>query len=756
MTAIDDLVFLVDGQRRFLNVWTGKNTLLFAKPEKLRGRTMSEIFGPELAQPFEERIQKAIDTGSVQIMEYPDMAPSSENWFQARIAPVNVNGEARTNKVVVAVRDISQRIKAERKLDESEKRFRDFTFTHYDVVWELDPEGRITYISEQIEKLLGYRSEELLGKAVYELHAASTRERAMKSMASLREHPVPQRDLECWLLTRDGRELCILSSGVPVFDEKGVFRGFRGTYRDVTEKKIAMEERFSYAERLDRACRAGGVVIWEWCSLNKQFVFSDNFYGILGYEPEEIALDDCALLAMVHHADKPCLRKAREEYRKPGGKVDVHYRLRAKNGEWLWFKEVGEGRFDAQGNRVGIFGVLVDLTSQKKMEDTRNQLENQLIRSEKLASIGTLVAGIAHEINNPLMIVAGHIDLIAAETGTGPEATKIHDSLEKQRLGIKRIKEIIDGLRIYSRRDDEKVVPINMHQVIEETLSLNQLLYKAKNLRIEKSFLANRCVVCGNSGRIQQVLMNLLSNAKDALEDRADPLIRIETQNREEGFVLRITDNGTGIPPEVLRHVFDPFFTTKAPGKGTGLGLAITQSIVMGMGGTIEAKSEISRGTSFVITLPCSASLVFEKGERTISESCAANPPGMKTVKLSGRALIVDDEAEIRFVLRRILEKIGLSVDEADDGDTALERLKENSYDFVITDMKMPRMNGNVFLSQARELNVEGTRFVVTTGGAFGDAFCEGDEVLRKMISGSLQKPFDFKAIEELLLALAR
>ncbi len=241
--------------------------------------------------------------------------------------------------------------------------------------------------------------------------------------------------------------------------------------------------------------------------------------------------------------------------------------------------------------------------------------QDQLVQSEKLASIGQLVAGIAHEINNPVNAIVNTVGpleeaIVAASSGSGAEredaATDVRDMLRVVRNGAQRTKVIVQALHNYSRTDDESVVSVDINRSIDDSLELLRHIIK-QSIEVERSF-GDVGRIEGHAGQLNQVFMNLLTNAAQALVGRDDACIQIETNSLEGAVEIRITDNGPGIPDAVLGRIFDPFFTTKDVGEGSGLGLSIVHGIVDRHGGTIDARSSADGGTTFTITLPRSPS----------------------------------------------------------------------------------------------------------------------------------------------------
>ncbi|MBF0361624.1 MAG: PAS domain S-box protein [Oligoflexia bacterium] len=254
-----------------------------------------------------------------------------------------------------------------------------------------------------------------------------------------------------------------------------------------------------------------------------------------------------------------------------------------------------------------------DITKLKKYEKERLEFEKQLFHAEKLATIGTLAAGVAHEINNPLTVIMGNISLLREECKYSCKKNNI-PLMSAMYNGTKRIATIIDGLRVYSRMDTDQIESVDVHKCIDEVVCLLHGIYQKENIRIELSLNAQNYIVKANSGKMKQVILNIITNAKDALIEKNtenEGVIKVITMNegkdkdsKDGNLIVEISDNGNGINKDVLVKLFDPFFTTKPPGKGTGLGLSICQSIIRSFTGTISVESREGVGSTFKVLIP--------------------------------------------------------------------------------------------------------------------------------------------------------
>ena len=370
--------------------------------------------------------------------------------------------------------------------------------------------------------------------------------------------------------------------------------------------------------------------------------------------------------------------------------------------------------------------------------------QKEALQVSKLVSIGEMAAGIGHEINNPLAISLGHLQkckkILRNEIFTPAD---LISSLKKQEDALNRITAIVDSLRKYTQMDYDKSTDLNTPELIHKTQLLTGDIFEKEGICFEVKLNAKQFYVKGNYGSFQQILMILLINAKDATLEVAKPSISLTSENMENELVLKVSDNGMGIPEENRDKIFESFFTTKKLGKGTGMGLGMLSKMVHDMKGRVTLDSEVGKGTTFSLYFPTT----LPPSTTTIAISSEERLATQERSPLAGKALIVDDEEGIREVLSEYLRDFGLEVDEADDGTTALEKVKHNSYDYIITDMKMPNISGDKFILEAKKINNSKSFYFIITGGIPTNFSKKSDIDLKDLIDGFITKPFTEETI---------
>ncbi|MES1184135.1 MAG: response regulator, partial [Myxococcales bacterium] len=370
---------------------------------------------------------------------------------------------------------------------------------------------------------------------------------------------------------------------------------------------------------------------------------------------------------------------------------------------------------------LGAVLVLHDVTEQRRHDE-------QLALTDRLSSLGTLVASVAHEINNPLAYTLGNLGLAGAELERiksripDPDAQstleRVIRSLRDAEEGAGRVANTVKELRAFGRMEERSKRPVDPRACVDWALRLtsNQLLHQARlitNLREVPNVLANEL-------KLSQVVVNLLTNAMQALTgEREDNEVRVSTWTDETGAaVIEVEDNGRGMSEEVQRAVFEPFFTTKAPGHGTGLGLSICRNIVAGFGGEVSVESEPEKGSRFFVRLPPSSEQTAMRSEPP-ALAPAAPRLSSRPLRTTPHVLVIDDEPMIRSLLTRVLSSY-FQVTSADGVRAALAALNEQpTFDAILCDLMMPGESGMDFFAVVRRLYPDLVhRIAFITGGA--------------------------------------
>jgi len=475
---------------------------------------------------------------------------------------------------------------------------------------------------------------------------------------------------------------------VPVRDDgEVVFMLVSST--DVTQRK-AQEQALRDRESSTRlSLLASGVGTWTWWLQKDELYWDDALCGIFGVAPGDAPRGREEYLALVHPEDRAEALETIERYVKTGVYEGMAYRIVRPSGEVRHVIAKGLAQFDEHGRLEALRGGVVDVTERK-------ELEAGLAQAQRMQAVGRLTAGIAHNLNNALSVILPNV----------AECRELADERIAPRLAdvehaSMRAAEMVRQLMLFARPQDNATR--SSFDLVDAARRIVEMCRSTFDRRVQIELIeAEVPAVLGNPGQVEQVLLNVCLNARDALldSDREHPGLRVEFSVATEGRVsVSVTDNGVGMTEAVRARVFEPFFTTKEVGRGTGLGLASAYAIVMDHGGSIQCTSRLGEGTRFDIELPAAPAAKPKQGaiERP------AIPRGTETI------LLVDDESAVRTVLRRMLERSGFRVIECEDGHTALAALgrADPPADALLIDRSMPGLSGEQVIERIGQLGIQ-------------------------------------------------
>jgi two-component system NtrC family sensor kinase len=366
----------------------------------------------------------------------------------------------------------------------------------------------------------------------------------------------------------------------------------------------------------------------------------------------------------------------------------------------------------------------------------RKKVGDQLRRAEKLSALGQLIAGVAHELNNPLSIVMGYSQVMAVQTGLDK---KTQGNLQRILQESTRASKIVRDLLTFACPSDPQKAAVSINHLVSSVIEAQEANIQAAQIQLEQRLAHDLPNTMADYSQIEQVIINLIGNAIYALSTRPKPRV-LTISTEEEGNYIRIivADNGPGIPKEVIGQIFDPFFTTKALGKGTGLGLTVSTTIIQGHRGRILAENQPTGGARVVVELPiiqCAAAVAVDQLSPK-AKSLAEEPA-------KGSVLIVDDEPGIITLLTHVLSGLGHNVTTATNGVEALERIAAGSYDVIVSDIRMPGMDGVKFFETLKSQNETlAHRIIFMTGDTVSP---ETRAFLQDTGNPWLSKPFDIK-----------
>jgi PAS domain S-box-containing protein len=472
-----------------------------------------------------------------------------------------------------------------------------------------------------------------------------------------------------------------------------------------------------------------------------KFIYvSEAACSSLGYSHEEL------LSMTVHDIDPNFPAVAWPEHWqeiKERGSFIIESRHRTKDGK-IFPVEITVNYLEFEGKEYNCVFAR-DISERKEAEREREKMQAQLRQAQKMEAVGTLAGGIAHDFNNLLQAVQGYAQLLLLRKDDNESGRR---ELEQIVRAARRGGDLTQQLLTFSRKVESELQPIDLNHEVE---SVRLLLERTipKMIEIEFSLAEDLKIANGDPGQVEQILMNLAVNAKDAMPDIGKLMVETNNVTLDEAFCkmhrgakpgdyvqLTVSDTGHGMDKETLEHIFEPFYTTKETGKGTGLGLATVYGIVKSHKGHIVCYSELGVGTTFKIYLPAMEST---EGTARAEEQIMEPQGGSETV------LFVDDDKPIRILGTEILENFGYTVLTATDGESALDlyREKQEKIDLVILDLIMPGMGGKRCMVELLKINPEAR--VAIASGYSPDGPTK--EILKNGAKGFINKPYDLRQI---------
>ncbi len=470
-----------------------------------------------------------------------------------------------------------------------------------DMVLVLDLEGKVVHANRAWLQIFGPEPKDVLGKDIVDMPGIEIQkpEFTEKLMASIGEATEKGRigPMDLVVVTMDGSEVSMDVAGGVIKDAKSDPTHIAVVLRDITEHK-RVEEALRESERLYRLLAENVTdVIWT-MDMNLRFTYlSPSVIRMRGFSAEETmaqkleeVLTPASLgVAMNTFAEEPAKESMKEK--DLGRSLTLELEFTRKGGSTVWTETKITFLRDPSGKPVGILGIARDITERRRAEE-------QVIRSEKLASVGTLASGVAHEINNPLAGIRGYAEAIVDEVDSTlmrSYARKIVDIAE-------RASEVVRWLSRYSRQaKDVNIVDADLNEISRDSLEAMRFGRLSDNIEVISTY-GEIPTIKGNRTELQQVFVNLLGNSVDAMPGGGK--IVLSTRCRGGLVEVEVSDTGMGIPEEHMAKIFDPFFTTKEVGKGTGLGLYVISMIIKNHHGTIEVESEVGKGTAFILRFP--------------------------------------------------------------------------------------------------------------------------------------------------------
>jgi PAS domain S-box-containing protein len=737
--SFDDvlLALTLDGQIRAVN--RSFADLVDTPFQKIIGRPLGEFVqesgdeGPDLLRRTMPRfMERRHWTGVVQVC----LKNQSSPFYFDCVAHAMMRDDT-IQGITVLARDVSA-------LRKNETRFTELFESLQEGIYITTPDGMIVDVNPALVRMLGYESkEELLKREVQEIFVDRTERKLVKEQV---DSQATIQGREITLLRKDGTSIICLNTAAVVRDNTGRVLRYQGALMDITER-LEMERRLHQQQEFARRLIDSFPDLILVLDTAAHYTFiSPRCIEVLGYEVSESQQMEFG--GRTHPEDLPAALALYGDIL--SGKqtlASLEIRVRHKLGDWRRIRFNFSPLCDEKGNIEGVVLSGRDVTDLKRLEE-------QLIQAEKLAAMGQMLAGVAHELNNPLTAVLGVTELLRERQGVDEPTRR---QLELTHRQARRAARIVQNLLEFSRPASPQKKSLDVSSLVERTLQLHEHALRRNAIEVDFRPQPGLPAIVGDANQLIQVFLNLVTNAEQAIREVRDTgRIQIRLAQLANRIMVTVQDDGVGIRPEALPRIFDPFYTTKRPGGGTGLGLSICMSIIREHGGNIEAETLPAGGTVFTVSLPVATAVPPESlpAAKELGQVAGTEAVRSTAELLKGRSvLVLDDEEGLRSLLQEGLAAHGLRVVCVATVDEAIAQLRRSKYDAILCDIHLSAPGG--FVVDGRKASTR----LLDAGGAHkpvlifmsGDLVEGGDGSAGRDMPFYLQKPFRISDVLALL-----
>ncbi len=658
-------------------------------PEDLVGNktiTFGEIIHPEDRQKVWKAVQSALNKKEPFLLEYRIFtAENEEKWVWGKGSGI-FSDDKKLMALEGFITDITTRKLMESALQQSEEKYRQLVENLNDAIYSVDMRGIITYISPVIKRITGYRPAEAFGDSFLKYIHPDDRP-IIESRFNNKSVNVLE-PIEFRLKTKDGQFCHVRSSNSFLYEDNKLI-GISGTLTDISARKRAEDEIRKLSQAVEQS--PASVVITDLAG-NMEYV-NQKFCEVTGYNFEEVTGQNPRIL---NSGETP-----KDQYKElwetiSSGLVwNGQFHNKKKNGELFWEDAMISPIFNNNNRITHYLGIKEDITEKK-------ELEEQFRQSQKMEAIGQLAGGVAHDFNNLLTVINGYTEMVLTRIDRNDPS---FDQIQQIKQAGHRASMLTRQLLAFSRRQILQPKVLDANQLLQ---NMEKLLHRVigENIDLITIYFKDLGKINADPGQIEQVILNLVVNARDAMPSGGK--LTIETMNilltdefvrRHKGatigwfVMLAVTDTGSGMDEETQSHIFEPFYTTKGTGKGTGLGLSTVYGIIKQSGGSIWVYSEAGAGTSIKVYIPLIEESVRDEGD---AEPLTKSAGGTETI------LIVEDDDAVRKLASISLQMYGYNIITATNGDEALANMENYTKDIhlLLTDVIMPNISGRELAQQ--------------------------------------------------------
>jgi PAS domain S-box-containing protein len=568
--------------------------------EDLIGRNFFSVIGKEDKEFLEGTVTRGVGIGEKLCTEM-GILTSEGHVKDAEVCIALAKSDTGEVKTYAYIRDITERKKFERDLKGSEEKLRNLFERVRHGLFISSKEGKFLDCNQALLDMLGYSAkEEFLEIDIARDLYVNPEDR--KVFQERIERDGYAKDMEVEFKKKNGERITVLLTGHPIKNEKGEVVGYQGINLDISERKRIENELREANEFFMNLIESSvdGIIAAD--MKGDIFIFNKGAEALTGYAAEEVISKLHITKIYPAGVAKEIMKKLRSpEYGGVGKFIPTQLNVLNKFGEEIPIQLSAVLIYNGAGQEIASVGIFTDLRPRLKIEKKLQETHLQLVSSEKMASLGKLAAGIAHEINNPLGGILIYSSLMMEDLS---EEDPRRGDLARIVQEAGRCKEIVKSLLEFARQTEPKMEPTDINRAVNDGLFflVNQALFH--NIQIVKRLDSFLPFVQGNASQLKQVFMNIIVNAAEAMHGSGTLTITTSPSPDRKTIFVEFTDTGEGIPAENFTRIFDPFFTTKEVGKGTGLGLATSYGIIEDHGGRISVKSKVGEETTFKIELP--------------------------------------------------------------------------------------------------------------------------------------------------------
>jgi PAS domain S-box-containing protein len=736
---IEDSYFEVDlaGNFTFANDSTCRH-LKYSKKE-LIGLNYKDFTAAEDAETVYKAFNKVYRTGKPMhgLIWKVVRKGIGEGFAEAAISPLR-NNEGEIIGFRGVGRDITKRLQMEKALRQSEERYRSVLEQMEEAYYEVDIAGNFTFFNDALCRQLGYSREELMGMNYRAYTPKNYVQRMYKVFNQVYQTGKPSTGFSVERIKKDEARTFAEISTFPLRNESGKIIGFRGIVRDITERMQAEETLKESEEKFRTLSEESPNMIF----INKMgpIVYANmRCEEVMGYKREELYSQDFDFLTLIAPEFRKQVKTNFESHGRGLEPKSLEYALLTKDGrqiEALLFTKLIKYQ-----KEMAILGIITDITERKKAEEERKQMEQKAQLASRLASVGELASGVAHEINNPLTGVIGYAHLLLDRKDIPQD---IRRDLEIISEGAQRVAGIVRKLLTFARQQKPEQKLADINEIVSTTLDLRTYELTSNNIEVTFQPAVDLPMTIADPAQLQQVFLNLIINAETEMKSaHSKGKLSIKTEHIDNTIRISFKDDGPGIAKENLEKIFNPFFTTREVGQGTGLGLNLCHGIINEHKGRIWAESRLGRGATFLVELP-----IVTKGSQSALVPAPAKEPEKVT---KAKILVIDDEPLIRQLASRVLSEEGHEIEAVDNAEDALERIKSKRYNRILLDIKLPGTDGINLYEQLQEIAPSLKKRVVFVTGDVMDK--RTTDFLAKTKVPYIKKPFD---VEQLKIEINR